>query len=124
MVSTFRCNEIKEESLNNSIRDFNSLRTDLKNNKDVDIKSAYDKIIQEQVEYFKSSTEYYDEKIVNDYIKELKEKMEMEFEDVFEMENKKLTKKLLSDVNTDMKKIMFNKNQNVNKVLETITKKK
>ena len=76
------------------------------------------------MEYFKSSTEYYDEKIVNDYIKELKEKMEMEFEDVFEMENKKLTKKLLSDVNTDMKKIMFNKNQNVNKVLETITKKK
>lgn len=47
MVSTFRCNELKEESLNNSIRDFNSLRTDLKNNKDVDIKSAYDKIIQE-----------------------------------------------------------------------------
>lgn len=34
--------------------------------------------------------------------------MEMEFEDVFEMENKKITKKLLGEVNTDMKRIMFN----------------
>lgn len=34
--------------------------------------------------------------------------MEIEFEDVFEMENKKITKKLLEDVNTDMKKLMYN----------------
>lgn len=47
MVSTFRCNELKNESLNNSIRDFNKLRTDLNNNKEVDIKSEFDRIINE-----------------------------------------------------------------------------
>ena len=47
MVSTFRCNELKNESLNNYIRDFNKLRTDLNNNKEVDIKSEFDRIINE-----------------------------------------------------------------------------
>lgn len=32
----------------------------------------------------------------------------MEFEDVFEMENKKISKNLLEGVHTDMKKIMYN----------------
>ena len=50
--------------------------------------------------------------------------MELEFEDVFEMENKKITRQLLEEVHTEMKKSMFNNKQNVNKVLENITRKK
>ena len=38
MVSTFRCNELKNETLNKSINDFNNLRTSLKNNESIDIK--------------------------------------------------------------------------------------
>ena len=34
--------------------------------------------------------------------------MELEFEDVFEMENKKITKNLLQEVETEMKKTVYN----------------
>ncbi len=75
MVSSFRCNEVKMDSLNKSIRNFNKLRKKLKSNASVDLRKEYKRIMDESVKKFEDDTTYYDDEIVNENKDELVKKI-------------------------------------------------
>ncbi len=85
MVSTYRCNEVKNGVLDQSMSDFNDLRKDLSQNKGVNLRERYNEIIEKSVLEFQNNTKFYDEEIAEKGILELKTKLNKEFESVFKV---------------------------------------
>lgn len=123
MVSTYRCQEVKNDSLNNSIKQFDQLKSDLKDNKKVDLKAVYDQILKSSIDYFRNKTKYYDEEIALEKIEELKERVQIEFQSIFKVENKKYSEELIMNLQDTMRSVINSKKQSTEDVLREIQSK-
>lgn len=124
MVSAHRCKEIRAESLNMSMGSFKLVRSKLKDNEKVNLKEEYDRIMSEAIMHFKNSTEYYDEDVREESMKELVEKVNKEFELIFKERNKKLIKDLIGQMKRAMTTLINNNSENSSAVLRSIVLKK
>ena len=122
MISTFRCKEVKDDSLNKSINDFRKLRNKLKssNSDKINLREEYDKIKLKSMNYFKGNTTYYDDTIVNNNEIDLLRGIENQFESIFKDQNDKYIEDTISELEKKMKNTINDKKENVSSALQRI----
>lgn len=92
-----------------SLKDLNGLETDLMNGKVTNLRKQYEQILFKSIQNFKNNTEYYDEKIANSTIAEIKENLDKEFEKVFKLKNEELIKEYMNSFKVEISNTMNNK---------------
>lgn len=66
---------------------------------------------------FKGKTEFYSKEIVEENIEELKQKISLEFLDIFKQENNKKNEEMTKDLGVYMKSLINNKRESVENIL-------
>lgn len=122
MISTYRCKEVKDDSLNKSINDFRKLRVRLKNSNgdEINLREEYDKIRERSVEFFKANTNFYDDSIVNNNEIDLMRGIENQFETIFKDQNDKHISETINELEKKMKTTINDKKENVSSALQRI----
>lgn len=82
-------------------------------NPNMNLSMKFDAILSQSMKQYSSETTYYDEEIVQKNIKELKERLTYEFEEIFKSQNKNQTRDYLQLVEGYLKKVMNDQKNNI-----------
>lgn len=124
MVASYRCSEIKNEALKESIDSFRELRTDLASKSDVNLRDAYENILKKSVNNFRQQSAFYDPSVVEENEADLKERINSEFDGIFKEQNNKLVDGITSKLGETMRGLMQNQNESSASILKTIALQK
>jgi hypothetical protein len=124
MVSTFRCNEIKNESIDLSRNEFDNLRKELGQNNDLNLREQYDLIFNKSLEFYSKNTTHYDETIARSTAEELKLAIQKDFETIFREQNDKYVNNIVKELDADIRKIYNYSGTDASSILAAIVRRK
>lgn len=124
MVASYRCTEIKNDALKQSIDSFKVLRSDLQSNSNVNLRQEYSNILQKSVSFFKQQSAFYDPNVVHENESDLKQRIDSEFENIFKEQNEKLVNNITARLSDTMKTLMQNQQEDSASILKTIALQK
>ena len=105
IVSNYRCNEVRNETMQIVKRDIVLLKQELEKNSLVNIKERYERILCSSLKSYKASTVNYDEIIVQNTCSELHRAIVDEFEQLFKEQSKKIADDLILSLHATITKI-------------------
>jgi hypothetical protein len=124
MVSTFRCNEIKNETVDLSRKEFDNLRKELGQNKDLNLREEYDLIFNKSLEFYSKNTSNYDEIIARSTAEDLKMAIQKDFEAIFREQNDKYVAGIVKELDADIRKIYNYSGSDAAAILAAIVRRK
>lgn len=124
MVSTYRCNEIKNETIEISRNDFDNLRKELSQNNDVNLREQYDLIFNKSIEFYSKNTSNYDEVIAMSAAEELKMAIQKDFETIFREQNDRYVASIVKELEADIRKIYNYAGSDASSILKAIVQRK
>lgn len=124
MVSSYRCGELKNEALRQSIEGFRDLRTSLKADASVNLREEYEEILKRSMAFFSLNSAFYDPKIIEDNQDDLRQRIDIEFEGLFKEQNEKLIDEMITKLVGGMKAMIQSHNESSASVLKTIALQK
>jgi len=124
MVSSFRCGELKNEALKQSIDGFKNLKVSLKAGKEVNLREEYENILKNSISFFELNSAYYDPTIIEENQNDLKQRIEIEFDGLFKEQNEKMIDEMVDKLLSNMKSLINSQNETSASVLKTIALQK
>lgn len=124
MVASYRCTELKNEAIKQSIDSFKVLRSDLQSNSNMNLRNEYSNILKQSLSYFKQQSAFYDANVVEENEADLKQRISSEFDNIFKEQNEKLIDSITSRLNQTMRALIQNQNESSASILKTIALQK
>jgi hypothetical protein len=124
MVSTFRCNEIKNETIGISRSDFETLRHELSINNELNLREHYEAIFNKSLTFYSRNTVNYDEVIAKSTEEDLRSTIQKDFETIFKEQNDKYVSNIIKELDADIKKIYNYTNTDAASILNAIVLRK
>ena len=124
MVSSFRCNEVKNESLQLSRADFSRLRSQLSADPSLNLVDEFQNIFSKSMDFYKRNTKNYDDTIALSVEEDLKTGIKQDFEEIFKEQNETYVNGVLKELEVDLRKIYSHPNSDAASILQTIVMKK